>query len=178
MYKSSVHYNDQLLGKVYKKLANRGLLTNTVVIITSDHGQEFNDLKQNFWGHNSNFSEYQVRVPLIVRWPEKLPKQIYRTTSHEDIIPSLLTEGLGCQNTTSDYSTGFSLFDEKLFPQQRNLLFANWNNKTIFTGKTYYNFTTFGTMEILDKNYTQIDNQEIDQHVIQQQLSKMSQFLK
>jgi len=178
LYKSSVHYNDRLLGKVYKKLAELNLLANTVVIITSDHGQEFNELRQNFWGHNSNFSEYQVRVPLIIRWPEKLAKQVYTTTSHEDIIPSLLTEGLGCQNATSDYSTGFSLFDEEIFPKQRNLLFANWNNKAIFTGKTYYNFTTFGTMEILDKDYTKNDNQKIDQYVIQQQLSKMSLFLK
>ena len=178
LYKNSVYYNDRLLGDVYKKLVDRNLLTNTVVIITSDHGQEFNDLKQNFWGHNSNFSEYQVRVPLIVRWPEKLAKQVYRTTSHEDIIPSLLTEGLGCQNATSDYSTGFSLFDEKTFPQSRDLLFANWNNKAIFTGKTYYNFTTYGTMEILDKNYRMKDNQEIDQQIIQQQLSNMSMFLK
>jgi len=178
LYKNSVHYNDRLLGEVYKKLADRNLLANTVVIITSDHGQEFNDLKQNFWGHNSNFSEYQVRVPLIIRWPEKLAKQVYKTTSHEDIIPSLLTEGLGCQNAISDYSTGFSLFDEKSFPQHRDLLFENWNNKAIFTGKTYYNFTTYGTMEILDKNYRINDDQEIDQHIIQQQLSKMSQFLK
>jgi membrane-anchored protein YejM (alkaline phosphatase superfamily) len=178
LYKNSVHYNDQLLGEVYKKLADRNLLANTVVVITSDHGQEFNDLKQNFWGHNSNFSKYQVQVPLIIRWPEKLAKQVYRTTSHEDIIPSLLTEGLGCQNAIGDYSTGFSLFDEKNFPQHRDLLFANWNNKAIFTGKTYYNFTTYGTMEILDKNYRINDDQEIDQHIIQQQLSNMSKFLK
>lgn len=178
LYKSSVYYNDRLLGQVYKKLTEHGLLTNTVVIITSDHGQEFNDLKQNYWGHNSNFSEYQARVPLIIRWPGKPAKQIDKMTSHEDIIPSLLTEGLGCQNETSDYSTGFSLFDEKALPQERNLLFANWNNKAIFTGETYYNFTSFGTMEILDKEYAPKENQEIAQHIVQQQLSKMSQYLK
>jgi membrane-anchored protein YejM (alkaline phosphatase superfamily) len=136
LYKSSVYYNDRLLGKVFKKLADRDLLKNTVIIITSDHGP-----------------------------------------SHEDIIPTLLTEGLGCQNAISDYSTGISLFDENSFPQQRNLFFTNWNNKTIFTGKTYYNFTTYGTMEVLDKNYTKNDSQEVDHHVIQQQLLKMSQFL-
>jgi membrane-anchored protein YejM (alkaline phosphatase superfamily) len=178
LYKSSVYYNDQLLGKVYDKLAKRGLLNNTVVIFTSDHGQEFNDLKQNFWGHNSNFSRYQVKVPLVIHWPEKPAKEIHTITSHEDIIPSLLSEGLNCQNAISDYSTGFSLFDNERSPQQRNLLFANWNNKAIFTGKTYYNFTSYGMMETLDTEYRNIDRQKIEQEIIQEQLSKMSQFLK
>jgi len=166
LYKSSVHYNDRLLGLVYKKLAERGLLSNTVVIITSDHGQEFNELKQNFWGHNSSFSAYQVKVPLVIYWPGKPAQQISKATSHEDV------------NKISDYSTGYSLFDEKKLPHNRNLLFANWNNKAIYTGDTYYNFTSFGTVEVLDNNYVLKKNQHIEHEVIQQQLSRMSQFLK
>jgi membrane-anchored protein YejM (alkaline phosphatase superfamily) len=39
------------------------------VIVTSDHGEEFNDTGKNYWGHNGNFSPYQVAVPLLVRGP-------------------------------------------------------------------------------------------------------------
>ena len=178
LYKSAIYYNDRLLGQVYKKLDEQHLLENTVIIITSDHGQEFNDLKQNYWGHNSNFSEHQVRVPLIIHWPEKTAKQINKMTSHEDIIPSLLTEGFACQNEVSDYSTGFSLFDEKRMPKNRSLLLTNWNDKAIFTGDTYYKFTPFGTIEILNKNYKPDNQKKVDQNAIQQKLTQTSQFLK
>jgi hypothetical protein len=40
---------------------------NTIVIITADHGQEFNENKLNFWGHNGNFTKYQTQVPLIIK---------------------------------------------------------------------------------------------------------------
>ncbi len=178
LYKSTVYYNDRLLGQVYKKLVELDLMGNTVIIITSDHGQEFNDLKKNYWGHNSNFSKYQVRVPLIIHWPEKPARQIDKITSHEDIVPSLLTEGFNCQNKISDYSTGFSLFDEKRIPEKRSLLFTNWREKVIFTDSMYYKFTPYGTIETLDKNYVPDGKQQVDQHIIQKQLAQTSRFLK
>jgi membrane-anchored protein YejM (alkaline phosphatase superfamily) len=178
LYKSAVYYNDRLLGQVYKKLDEYDLLTNTVIIITSDHGQEFNDLKQNYWGHNSNFSEYQVRVPLVIHWPGKPSSKIDKITSHEDIIPSLLTEGFGCQNKVSDYNTGFSLFNKNDMPDKRNLLLTNWNNQAIFTGDKYYELTSFGSINVKNKNYTLDSSQKVNQFIINQQLNQTSQFLK
>lgn len=178
LYKSTIHYNDRLLGLVYEKLAEKNLLSNTVVIITSDHGQEFNDLKQNYWGHNSNFSAFQTKVPLIIHWPQKQPEQIASVTSHEDIVPSLLSEGLNCKNNISDYSTGYSLFDPTSWPNKRNLLLANWNMRAIFTGDSYYNFPPVGSMEVLDENYRLKSDQSTDPLIIQDNLQKMGQYLK
>lgn len=178
LYKSSIHYNDRLLGQVYKKLTDKNLLNNTVVIITSDHGQEFNDLKKNYWGHNGNFSEYQVKVPLVIHWPNQTTKQISTITSHEDVIPTLLKEGLSCENATSDYSTGYSLFNDKLNHENRNLLLSNWNMKAIFTGQHYYNFPVIGNMEVLDRQYNQIYDHKVDFKVIQDKLFSMKQFIK
>ncbi len=178
LYKSSVYYNDHLLGSVYKKLAEKKLLQNTVVVITSDHGQEFNDLRQNYWGHNSNFSKYQTMVPLVVYWPGKKPERISQLTSHEDVIPSLLKEGLNCKNPISDYSTGYSLFDLPSMPEKRDLLLANWNMRAIFTGDSYYNFPPIGGMEILDDDYIIKENQTGDQRLIHKNLKKMAEYLK
>src|SRR5690606_25945071 len=68
-YLNAVHYTDSLIGQVLDNLEQRGLLETTVVIVTGDHGQEFNDLGQNFWGHNSNFARYQLQVPLVIAAP-------------------------------------------------------------------------------------------------------------
>src|SRR5690606_38343527 len=68
-YKNSVHFVDRLVGEVLTDLRNRGLDKNTVIVLTGDHGQEFNDSGQNYWGHNSNFSIAQTHVPLVIYWP-------------------------------------------------------------------------------------------------------------
>ena len=49
---------DDLIGKVINQLKNKGLLENTIIIITGDHGQEFNDNKKGYWEHGGNFSKY------------------------------------------------------------------------------------------------------------------------
>lgn len=177
LYKSTIYYNDRLLGQVYKKLVERDLLKNTIVIITSDHGQEFNDLKQNYWGHNSNFSEYQVKVPLIIHWPGKTPTQIKYLTSHEDIIPSLLSQAMGCTNDISDYSTGYSLFDSNR-PENRSLLLSNWNSRAIYTGDTFYSFPATGNMEVFNDRYQTRETPDNGNQIIQENLFKMSKYLK
>lgn len=67
-YKSTLHFVDNLIGRVLDDLMGRDLLDHTVVMITGDHGQEFNDYGKNYWGHGSNFGDYQLRVPMVVHW--------------------------------------------------------------------------------------------------------------
>src|SRR3712207_9402754 len=60
---------DSLIGLTLDKLKQKDLLRNTVVIITGDHGQEFNENHCNYWGHSSNYSQWQIHVPLIYYYP-------------------------------------------------------------------------------------------------------------
>ncbi|GLT13153.1 choline-sulfatase [Vibrio algivorus] len=113
-YKTSVHFTDSLAKQVIDKLKETGDLKNTVLIITGDHAQELNDNKLNYWGHNSNFTPAQTKVPFIVVGP-KVPKNIGQQwgdefTSHEDIVPTLMSNYLGVDNKTDDYSTGVDIF--------------------------------------------------------------------
>ena len=108
-YKNALRYVDGLVGKVLATLKQQHLLDSTVVILTGDHGQEYNDNHNNFWGHASNFSRYQIGTPLIVHWPFQAPQHITQRTSHFDVAPTLLHRLLGCQNQTTDYSVGHLL---------------------------------------------------------------------
>ncbi|WP_244943736.1 DUF3413 domain-containing protein [Vibrio algivorus] len=113
-YKTSVHFIDSLAKQVIDKLKETGDLDNTVLIITGDHAQELNDNKLNYWGHNSNFTPAQTKVPFIVVGP-KVPKNIGQQwgnefTSHEDIVPTLMSNYLGVDSATGDYSTGVDMF--------------------------------------------------------------------
>jgi uncharacterized protein len=108
----AVHYVDSLLGLVLDDLQRRKLLDRTVVIVTSDHGIEFDENRLGFKGHGTAYSDYQMHIPLVVRWPGRPPGKITRRTSHNDIAPTVLTELFGCTNPPSDYASGSSLFSD------------------------------------------------------------------
>ncbi len=122
-YKNAVLYDDNLVGQVLHALKKQQLLKDTIVIITGDHGEEFNDEHLYYWGHASAFDPYQVRTPLIVYWPGGQPKVIHHQTSHYDIVPSLMTKALGCTSPISDYSVGSLLLSK---PQGSYLLVGSY----------------------------------------------------
>lgn len=110
-YKNSVRYADALVKRVLERLRNENLLENTVVIVTADHGEDFDDLGLGYSGHNGNFSRYQTRVPMLVYWPGREAADYDYETSHLDVAPTLLRELFGCLNPAGDYSVGLDLFD-------------------------------------------------------------------
>lgn len=63
-YKNAAYWQDVLIGRVLQILEKNDRLDDTIVIVTSDHGEEFNDSKLNYWGHNGNFSDAQIKIPL------------------------------------------------------------------------------------------------------------------
>jgi membrane-anchored protein YejM (alkaline phosphatase superfamily) len=111
-YLAAVHYVDALLGRVLDDLERRKLLDRTVVVVTSDHGIEFDENGLGFKGHGTAYSDYQMRTPLVIHWPGRAPQRTDRRTSHNDLAPTLLTELLGCANPPSDYASGFNLFSD------------------------------------------------------------------
>ncbi|MCK0715850.1 DUF3413 domain-containing protein [Chromohalobacter sarecensis] len=112
-YKTSVQYVDQLMGRVLKDLKQRGVLEDTIVMITSDHGEEFNDNSKGYWGHGSNYSDAQLQVPMVVHWPDKRAERISYRTSHAD-IPASFMQALGCQATPpKTYAMGNGLLSQR-----------------------------------------------------------------
>jgi membrane-anchored protein YejM (alkaline phosphatase superfamily) len=110
LYRNCVRFNDSLAGIVLDDLKAQGLLESTIVMFTGDHGQEFNENKKGFWGHNGNFSRAQTGVPLILAWPGRPPGVDSAWTYHFDIVPTFLKDAFGCTNPVSDYTIGHSLF--------------------------------------------------------------------
>ncbi len=111
-YYNSAHYVDGLINEVLTDLKTRKLLDNTIVVIVSDHGQEFNDSHQLYWGHASAYTPWQVKTPLIIHWPGQAHRVIEHRTSHYDVAPLLMQRALGCANPISDYSVGQSIFNK------------------------------------------------------------------
>lgn len=112
LYRNSLFNIDSLAGNVIAELEKNELLENTVVIVTGDHGEEFNENKKNYWGHGGNFSPVQVRVPFFVYDAQKKDTTVYRhRTTHYDVSTTLLKEYLGVTNPVGDLGIGYMLQD-------------------------------------------------------------------
>jgi membrane-anchored protein YejM (alkaline phosphatase superfamily) len=107
-YANAAHSIDAQLGRVFSYLEQNGLLDNTIVIVTGDHGEEF--MEKGFWGHNSSFVEEQTHTPMVVWKPGLAPAVIDKLTNHVDISTTLLQE-LGAPADSANYSLGRNLFD-------------------------------------------------------------------
>ena len=175
-YKNSVHYNDALIGKVIDTLERQSLLDDTLLVITGDHAQEFNDTGQNYWGHNGNFSPYQTRVPMIIRWPGVASNSIDHRTSHEDIVPTLMQRALGCRNPIEDYSTGQDLYSSSYRP--RPLLLESWSRRALMTDERIFYFGPSGDTQIYDFEWREITDEATDSEAILNAMNRMGEFYK
>lgn len=66
LYDGEIFFADHLFGELIAHLETAGVLDETLVIVTADHGEEFMDHGQ--LQHNSLFEEV-IRIPLLVRHP-------------------------------------------------------------------------------------------------------------
>jgi len=135
-YHTSLRYEDDLVGSIIDRLESLGVLGETVVIITTDHGESFNDNGANYWGHGSCYTQYQIRVPLIFHAPGRVPRQVTRRTAHIDIAPTILEEYFGCTSDSREYSNGENMFEE--MGGLRPLVVGSYFNHAIIFGDDVY----------------------------------------
>jgi membrane-anchored protein YejM (alkaline phosphatase superfamily) len=171
-YLTAVHYIDSLLGGVVDDLERRKLLDRTVIIVTSDHGMEFDDSGLGFTGHSTAYSEYQLHTPLIVRWPGRPPGRVTRRTSHNDIAPTLLTELFGCTNPPSDYSSGHSLFADSEWSW---LIAASYSDFAVVEPDRVTIVLPAG-YEMRDRSYRLIQNPTLPRDALSSAMREMSRF--
>lgn len=173
-YKNSVFYTDQLLEQMLTQLQQQGMSDNTIVVITSDHGQEFNDTRSNSWGAGTNYSPYQVQVPFVLAWPGRDSQVMSQPSSHLDLVPTLMQGMLGVRNPARDYSIGRSLFDTSPRPW---LLAGDQNDFAIYQDNTITHFNKQGDFELLEqKSYRPIKHGNPDMGAMIQVMNELNRF--
>ncbi|MGD9015677.1 MAG: sulfatase, partial [Candidatus Omnitrophota bacterium] len=89
-YDGEIKYTDYCIGLVLKKIADLGLDEQTLIILTSDHGETMNE---HLWwfDHGCFVYEEQIHVPLLLWYPKMFTqKRINALVRHIDILPSIL----------------------------------------------------------------------------------------
>ena len=90
LYDAEIRATDAAMGELLDELEHRGLLANSVVAVTSDHGEGFREHGTTV--HGWNFYPEVYAVPLVIRAPGRLPagERISAQVRSIDLAPSLL----------------------------------------------------------------------------------------
>lgn len=176
-YKNSIFYADSLIGKMVKKLKSKGLYKNSIIVFTSDHGQEFFEF--GYFGHNSSFDIEQTNSPLMVKIPGVTPKKINYLTSSIDLIPTLLKK-IGVTNKLSDFSNGKDLLDKNY--HRDYAVCGKWYKDAIITPKYTLVFSklSFKTKVLDTKTYKPIaypKDPKLNQYILEV-LNQNRKFIK
>lgn len=101
-YLASIHGVDRNIGRIIEHLKERGILDRTIIVFTSDNG--FNIGHSGIWhkgnglwilksnrGDRPNLLDNSMRVPALIRWPEKIPadREVTSANTSLDWFPTL-----------------------------------------------------------------------------------------
>lgn len=176
LYRNTVYQDDILLGKVFETLKKQGLMDNTIVIVSGDHSQEFNENHRNYWGHNSNFSTYQLGVPMIWHIPGMQAHKYTHRTTHYDMVPTLMKDYLGVKNNPSDYSMGRIMTDKT--PRLWQVVGSNLNYAFIIQGDTILEKTAEGGLDVYDAKMNPVKNYRMPAKLFDHAIKQLNRFFK
>ena len=86
-YSGEAAYTDMQLGVLFDYLKRKGLMENTLIVLTADHGEAFGEkgeLFHSYFAYNST-----MHIPLIVYVPGMRPASVQENAAHVDIYPTV-----------------------------------------------------------------------------------------
>ncbi len=89
LYDGEIRWTDEHIGKLLDLLERLGALENTLVVFTSDHGEEF--FERGRWGHQRTLFDEVVRIPMVMSLPRALPAgvRVRAQARLQDIYPTV-----------------------------------------------------------------------------------------
>ncbi len=150
-YLNGLSYSAHIRAELLKSID----LENTVVILTSDHGEGFGE--HGIFFHGIDYHQEMVKVPLVLYIPNRLQKMIpeqylqnlqnnvKKVVSLLDIVPTLLN--------LSEFITGKKLVADLNYFSGKSL-FSHWDHRAVFSSHCFPQYRCY-SRDILfaDENY-------------------------
>jgi arylsulfatase A-like enzyme/Tfp pilus assembly protein PilF len=154
LYDGEVAYTDQHIGRLLKGLEEEGLLENSLLVFTSDHGENLGE--HNERSHGYYVYEGTFKAPLIYSMPGKLPEgEVYSGLArHIDIVPTVL-EILGIDWQDRYDLQGISLYP---FDVENN---ADFTYIECATTSVIFGWSALRGVRSLDWKYIQAPREEL-----------------
>ena len=89
-YDGAIAYMDACIQSIFQAMESMGLMDNTIIALNGDHGETLYD--HELWFDHHGIYDNVLYVPLIIRYPSKLPKgaRVGGYNQHKDLVPTLL----------------------------------------------------------------------------------------
>lgn len=179
LYRNTAFVVDQKIGRLVAELKASGVWDNSIVIFTADHGEEFNDTKLNYWGHNGNFTRYQIQIPLIISWPGRKPfTETQRITTAYDVSATLIHDYFLSVNEILDYSVGQSLFTPAAKPTPpRWFMSGSYLENAIISPDQIAVIKAAGNISYLTPEYRPLPKDQTNRQVVMEALKQQGLYL-
>ena len=139
-YNTEIKFTDFYIGKVINELKRSGIYENTIIIFTSDHGEEF--VERGWLGHSTTLYREQTGVPIIIKPVDKAHLSLRSfeniPVSNIDLVPTLISmaglkrmPGLSGKDLFSSDPGNHTFFGEvsqKEFGSDIELISVIWQN--------------------------------------------------
>jgi len=146
-YYANVTMIDKQVGDLLDALEQRGVLDNTIIIFTSDHGDCLGD-----HGHSQKWNMYEatVRVPAIVSWPGHVPEgqRVNDLVALFDFGPTIL-EYAGIEPPEWMEATSLSPYLGGSTDQIRQRVYSEHSNDALLTGTRFMTMIRDGFMKLV-----------------------------
>lgn len=111
-YDGAIAYMDAAIQNIFEALAARGVMDETIVIVTSDHGETLYD-HDCYFDHHGIY-DVTLHVPMIIRYPGKVPadKRVGGYCQQYDLVPTLMD--------LLELDSGIDFDGESLIPMARD----------------------------------------------------------
>ncbi len=172
-YRLAMREIDGEIGQVLDDLERRGLDEHTLIIVSSDHGYEFDEVGLGYIGHAKDFADAELRATLLMHWPGRKAARFDNRTSHHGLPVTLMQDLLGCQNDPEDYSVGQNLFSGKSWDW---ITAGSYSDQAIVLPDRIIVSHPGGFVEVLDKNYHSLGTGALDLDVVRQSMEAMRRY--
>jgi len=140
IYDSEIYHADDYIGQLFVYLKERGILDDTIVIVTADHGENFGE--HSLMDHKLCLYETLIHVPLIIRYPKEFAPgtRSQSLVQHVDLFPTLLDIlDIEAPDVRKELQ-GYSLVEKH--GNQRSFIIAENSYPNLIDTKKYPTFDT------------------------------------
>jgi arylsulfatase A-like enzyme len=136
VYRAKMIEHDELVGALLKKLEDLGVADNTIVIYTTDNGNELMLWPDGgyapYRGEKGTTWEGGVRVPMLVKWPGKIkPGSVSNGIQNHEDLYATLAAAAGLPNLKDELLTG-----KKMGEMTYKVHLDGYNNMAHWTGQS------------------------------------------
>lgn len=177
-YDGALAYLDTEIGVLINNLDKRGLLDNTIIILTSDHGEAFGE--HELYEHGHTLYQELINVPLIIRYPENIPagkrvkdpvsiRQIPTTLESilfkekDDVFPGVSLENYWLQEKSEGVAEEIHINSELVARRwlPKELPVSQGWIKSFVTPNWHFIFYESGVVELFDLNKDRAETENL-----------------